>query len=121
MARNRRRSVRADAEAVTRQLREWERMQRGRAAGAIRELERLIAERDGIVHAIGSALAEIADQRLYRQAGFTSFTQFLAARSLGRAQAYKWIAIARALDSTKAATMGVEKAYRVSRRRKRRA
>lgn len=61
---------------------------------------------------VGSALAELEKKQLWRALGHESFADMLDARRLlARSQAFKLMAIARALPRRAALSMGTEKSY----------
>ena len=92
----------------------------GRAAKAAarRKAERLLADiatRKARItsdfYAIGAALDVIMRERLYAALGHASFDEMLAERKvMGRSQAYKLLAVVRALPKRKATELGLEKA-----------
>ena len=92
----------------------------GRAAKAAarRKAERLLADiatRKARItsdfYAIGAALDVIMRERLYAALGHASFDEMLAERKvMGRTQAYKLLAVVRALPKRKATDLGLEKA-----------
>lgn len=92
----------------------------GRTANgaARRKAERLLADiatRKARItsdfYAIGAALQTIMDEQLYAALGHTSFDAMLAERKvMGRSQAYKLLAVVRALPKRKATELGLEKA-----------
>ncbi|MEO7113506.1 MAG: hypothetical protein ABI183_23915 [Polyangiaceae bacterium] len=61
---------------------------------------------------VGSALSELEKKQLWRALGHESFAEMLDARRLlARSQAFKLMAIARALPRRAALSMGTEKSY----------
>jgi len=86
------------------------------AARRAEELLTLIARRkENIVDAfydIGEALKELLDKKLHMALGHTSFGDLITTRGvMGRTQAFKLIAVVKALPRATAISMGQERAY----------
>jgi hypothetical protein len=67
------------------------------------------------IHDAGRALDEIARGRLYRLRRLRSMSELLASIGISRTTAHKWRVLARELDETSVAELGVEAAYQRAR------
>jgi hypothetical protein len=82
-----------------------------RAAVLVARLDRAELARARAVHALGACLASLLGERLHVNLGFRSFRALLAARGLGRSQAWKLMALARHSTPARIAELGIEGAY----------
>lgn len=83
-----------------------------RAEALIETIARLKRTIEASFYALGRALAELKDKKLYVALGYDSFEELLDRRAIvGHTQAYKLIAVVRALPATKAKRLGIEKSY----------
>lgn len=87
-----------------------------RLASLLEMIERRKARIVEDFYDIGVALREIVDKKLYLQAGYASFGDLIDGRKImGKTQAFKLVAIARAVPRETAIEVGSEKAYELVR------
>lgn len=83
-----------------------------RAEALLASIERLKRTIEASFYALGRALLELKEKRLYAALGYASFEELLDRRGVvGHTQAYKLIAVVRALPASKAKALGIEKSY----------
>lgn len=83
-----------------------------RALALLETIARLKRTIEASFYALGRALLELKEKKLYAALGYDSFEELLDRRAvLGHSQAYKLIAVVRALPATRAKQLGIEKSY----------